>query len=82
MADGRDTSDGSVAGVVVANTDPPRAGAGVVTVQTYRIGFPPGATFAVTDLLAGTRYAWRACRNYFRLDPARAPAHVFAVSRS
>jgi len=68
--------------LVVANTDPLRVAEGMVNVQTDRIGIPDGAAFSVTDLLDGRRYAWRAGRNYVRLDPARAPAHIFAVTRS
>jgi len=56
-------------------------GEGLVNVQTDRIGIPAGAAFIVTDLLDGRRYEWRAGRNYVRLDPAVAPAHIFAVSR-
>jgi len=51
-------------------------------VQPAGIGIAEGAAFTVTDLLDGRRYAWRAGRNYVRLDPARAPAHIFAVTRA
>jgi starch synthase (maltosyl-transferring) len=81
VAYSRATGDGADVVLVVANTDPARAREGVVNVQTDRIGIPAGAGFTVTDLLDGKQYQWRAGRNYVRLDPARAPAHVFAVSR-
>jgi len=65
--------------LVVANTDPGRIAEGVVNVQTDRIGLAPGEAYRVTDLLTGRGYEWRAGRNYVRLDPATAAAHVFAV---
>ncbi len=34
--------------------------------------------FQVHDLLTGARYLWQGARNYVRLDPQRAPAHVFS----
>ena len=82
LAYSRASADGADVVLVVANTDPTRSREGMVNVQTDRIGIPAGASFTVTDLLDGTRYAWHAGRNYVRLDPTRAPAHVFAVSRS
>ncbi len=81
VAYSRATDDGGDVILVVANTDPARVGEGTVNVRTDRIGIPDGADFAVTDLLDGTRHVWRAGRNYVRLDPARAPAHVLAVTR-
>ncbi|HEY8655473.1 MAG TPA: alpha-1,4-glucan--maltose-1-phosphate maltosyltransferase [Candidatus Limnocylindria bacterium] len=81
LAYSRADGDGTDVVLVVANTDPRRVGEGLVNVQTDRIGIPAGAAFIVTDLLDGRRYEWRAGRNYVRLDPAVAPAHIFAVSR-
>ena len=37
--------------------------------------------FQVHDLLTGARYLWQGARNYVRLDPAAAPAHMFRVRR-
>ena len=81
VAYSRADDEGTDVILVVANCDPRRVAAGLVDVQTDRIGIPAGGTFIVTDLLDGRRYAWRAGRNFVRLDPATAPAHVFAVSR-
>ncbi|GAC1696550.1 MAG: alpha-1,4-glucan--maltose-1-phosphate maltosyltransferase [Candidatus Limnocylindrales bacterium] len=66
--------------LVVANTDPGRIGEGLVNVQTDRLGLLPGAAYRVTDLLTGESYRWQAGRNYVRLDPTTAPAHIFAVT--
>ncbi|HUQ17080.1 MAG TPA: alpha-1,4-glucan--maltose-1-phosphate maltosyltransferase, partial [Candidatus Saccharimonadales bacterium] len=67
--------------LVIANTDPGRVGEGLVNVQTDRIGLPPGESYQVTDLLTGRRHRWQAGRNYVRLDPASAVAHVFQVEQ-
>jgi len=33
------------------------------------------------DLLTGARYLWTGSRNFVRLDPNGAPAHVFRLRR-
>jgi starch synthase (maltosyl-transferring) len=74
-ADERDTV------VVVVNLDP-------VTVQAAMLDVPPdlagaeAGSYAVVDLLTGSRYAWGR-RNYVRLDPVSGePAHILRVERA
>jgi starch synthase (maltosyl-transferring) len=63
--------------LVVATLDPARPQEGLLVVGP-ELGLPPA--FEVHDLLSGERYAWQRGRNYVRLDPARAVAHVLAVA--
>jgi starch synthase (maltosyl-transferring) len=65
--------------LVAANLDPLRAQAGWVTLDLEALGLEPDTPFTVSDLLSGERYPWRGARNFVMLDPARAPAHVFAI---
>jgi starch synthase (maltosyl-transferring) len=65
--------------LVVVNLDPHHPQSGWVTVDAAALGLEPGAALAMQDLLGGETFSWRAGANYVILDPARAPAHVFAV---
>jgi starch synthase (maltosyl-transferring) len=65
--------------LVAVNLDPLRAQAGWVTLDLEALGLEADAPFTVADLLTGERYPWRGARNFVMLDPARAPAHVFAI---
>ncbi len=67
--------------LVAVNLDPLRAQSGWVTLDLAALGLEDHANFRVDDLLSGESYPWRGERNFVMLDPARAPAHVFAVGR-
>jgi len=73
--------DGGPAVLVVVNLDPRGAQAGWTALSLGALGVGPDETFAVTDLLTGTRYTWRGGRNYVSLRPAEQPAHIFRVER-
>jgi starch synthase (maltosyl-transferring) len=66
--------------LVVVNLDPHHAQAGFVNVEMSALGLDVGVAYTVQDLLTETRYTWYGSRNFVRLDPAVAPAHVFTVS--
>jgi len=61
----------------VVSLDAHYAQSGWVDLELDKLGISEGAAFAVDDLLSGERYEWKGPRNYVRLDPAVAPAHVF-----
>jgi starch synthase (maltosyl-transferring) len=42
---------------------------------------PAGESFQPHDLLSDQRFVWRGSRHFVRLDPRRAPAHVFRLRR-
>jgi starch synthase (maltosyl-transferring) len=72
--------DGDDRVLVVVNLDPHRAQAGFVHLDLAALGLDVGAAYGVRDLLTGGGYTWYGSRNYVSLDPALAPAHVFAIS--
>ncbi len=65
--------------LVVVNLDPHRVQAGWLALDLAALGLVEDAAFVVHDELNGERYTWRGARNFVMLDPARAPAHVFAI---
>ena len=65
--------------LVVVNLDADNVQSGWVDVDAAALGLDPGAGFAVRDALSKATYTWRGGRNFVRLDPAAAPAHVFSV---
>jgi len=68
--------EGADAVIVVVTVDPRMPQAGVVVIGPES-DLP--SSFTVRDLLSGDAYDWRQGRNYVRLDPAHAVAHIFEV---
>jgi starch synthase (maltosyl-transferring) len=66
--------------LVAVNLDPVSVQAGWVTLDLEALGLAPGEPFTVADALSGASYPWRGARNFVMLDPAKAPAHVFAIT--
>ena len=66
--------------LVVVNLDPVHAQSGFVDVDLAQFGLDAGEAYEVLDHLSGARYTWYGARNFVQLDPARAPAHLFAVA--
>ena len=67
--------------LVAVNLDPRNVQTGWVTLDLAALGLEGVHEITVHDLLSGERYPWRGARNFLMLDPRRAPAHVFAVTR-
>ncbi len=72
--------DGDDRVLVVVNLDPQAVQAGFVNVDLEALGLEPGTAYGVRDALSGATYTWHGSRNYLRLDPAHAPAHIFALT--
>jgi starch synthase (maltosyl-transferring) len=66
--------------LVVVNLDPAHVQSGFVDVDLAQFGLDAGEAYEVLDHLSGARYTWYGARNFVQLDPARAPAHLFAVA--
>jgi starch synthase (maltosyl-transferring) len=66
--------------LVVVNTDPHHRQSGFVSLDLAALGVEADESFAVIDLLDGSRYQWSGPRNYVELDPAVLPAHIFSVN--
>jgi starch synthase (maltosyl-transferring) len=66
--------------LVAVNLDPFSAHYCTLEVPPAAIDAGPGQPYIVTDLLSGATYTW-SDRNYVRLDPAVAPAHILRVEK-
>ncbi|MCD7445745.1 alpha-glucosidase C-terminal domain-containing protein, partial [Streptomyces lincolnensis] len=66
--------------LVVVNLDPHHAQEATVSLDMPRLGLDWHESLSVHDELAGETYRW-ARNNYVRLEPGRAPAHLFHVRR-
>ncbi|WP_432044343.1 DUF3459 domain-containing protein, partial [Streptomyces cadmiisoli] len=67
--------------LVVANLDPHHTQEATVSLDMPQLGLDRYESVPVRDELTGETYHWGST-NYVRLDPGRAPAHVFHVQRS
>jgi starch synthase (maltosyl-transferring) len=67
--------------VVVANLDIRNRQSGYLSLPLEEWGIPSGSPYQVHEMLTGARYIWQGARNFVELDPASAPAHIFAVRR-
>ncbi|MFD0313007.1 alpha-1,4-glucan--maltose-1-phosphate maltosyltransferase [Streptomyces flavalbus] len=70
------TGDDTV--LVVANLDPHHTQEATVSLDMPQLGLDWHSPLAVHDELTGDAYRW-GDSNYVRLEPGRAPAHVFRV---
>ncbi|WP_345661730.1 DUF3459 domain-containing protein, partial [Streptomyces venetus] len=69
---------GSDVVLVVANLDPHHAQEATVSLDMPQLGLDWHESVPVRDELTGETYHWSG-NNYVRLEPGRAPAHVFHV---
>ncbi|HXF96074.1 MAG TPA: alpha-amylase family glycosyl hydrolase, partial [Gemmatimonadales bacterium] len=67
--------------LIVVTLDPHEPQETAVHLPLGALGVAEDAPFEVEDLLTGARYTWRGARNYVRLDPATAVAHVLRLRR-
>jgi starch synthase (maltosyl-transferring) len=67
--------------IVIVNFDWHHQQSGHLLLPLAEMGFGSDRAFSVTDLYdpVQPRYTWRGSRNYFQLDPAKAPAHIFRI---
>ncbi|MFC8427289.1 alpha-1,4-glucan--maltose-1-phosphate maltosyltransferase [Streptomyces sp. NPDC057253] len=73
------TGDDTV--LVVVNLDPHHTQEATVSLDMPQLGLEWHESLSVHDELTGETYRWSRT-NYVRLEPGRAPAHVFQVRRS
>ncbi len=65
--------------LVVANLDPFQPHESMVHLDLSELGVRDDSDFLVQDLLGGTEFHWHGAHNFVRLDPQRAPGHLFWV---
>ncbi|MGE5088833.1 MAG: alpha-1,4-glucan--maltose-1-phosphate maltosyltransferase [Candidatus Levyibacteriota bacterium] len=67
--------------LAVVNLDPYHVQSGWVELDLDALGLDARTPYQMHELLSDARYLWTGARNYVRLDPERAPAHVFRLRR-
>lgn len=67
--------------VVVVNLDPHHVHSGWIELDLAELGIDAHIPYQMHDLLSGARFLWSGPRNFVRIDPERAPAHIFALRR-
>lgn len=67
--------------LVVVNLDPHHVHSGWVDVPLQELGLEDERSYQMHDLLSDARYLWYGRRNFVKVDPSVAPAHVFRMRR-
>jgi len=75
------TSDRSSVVLVVVCLDPHHRHSAWVDLDLEELGLRPDESYQIHDLLDDARYQQRGARIFVELDPAKMPAHIFAVRR-
>lgn len=75
----KQTTDLSDRLICVVNLDISRVQEGTVELQLEALGLTTDQTFYVHDLITNQTWNWKGARNYVRIDPQIAPAHLFVV---
>lgn len=65
--------------VIVVSVDPHHTQSGHVTLPLEELGLESHQPYQVHDLLGDAYYLWHGRRNFVRLNPHVAPAHVFRL---
>jgi starch synthase (maltosyl-transferring) len=73
--------DGADVLLVIVSLDPHHVQSGWVSLDLGELGLPAQAPFQAHDLLSDAHYFWNGPRNFVRIDPASAPAHVLHLRR-
>jgi starch synthase (maltosyl-transferring) len=67
--------------LMVVNLDPRWPQSGWIEFPPEKLGFPEKAAFEVQDLLDGAVYSWHGSKHFVKLDPAKAPGHIFKIKK-
>ena len=67
--------------VTVVNLDPHNVQAGWVTLDLDALRVDASNAYQMHELLSGAHYLWNGPRNFVRLEPSRAPVHIFRLGR-
>ncbi|MBR2075518.1 MAG: DUF3416 domain-containing protein, partial [Fibrobacter sp.] len=65
----------------VCNMDMDNPQEGLVEINMSKLGMAEDAFYFLKDVITGDSFVWRGSKNFVRLDPARAPGHMFIVKR-
>ncbi|MEY3001326.1 MAG: Alpha,4-glucan:maltose-phosphate maltosyltransferase [Verrucomicrobiota bacterium] len=79
----RQTADRADQLLVIVNFDWHHTQTGFVELPLLELGIGSDKSFSVKDLYDPSMpcYEWRGSRNFFKLDPSKAPAHIFQLLR-
>ena len=67
--------------ITVVNLDPHNVQTGWVTLDLESLRVDPQHSYQMHELLSGARFLWTGPRNFVRLEPGRAPVHIFRLAR-
>lgn len=67
--------------ITVVNLDPHNVQSGWVTLDLDGLRIDASRSYQMHELLSGARYLWNGPRNFVRLEPGRAPVHIFHLGR-
>ena len=81
IAYSKTSDDGSNIILTIVNLDPYHTQSGWLTLPLDELHIDSRQAYQAHDLLGNARFFWHGPRNFVQLDPAIAPAHIFAIRR-
>ena len=65
----------------VCNMDMDHVQEGIVELDMAKLGLQNDSFFFLKDVVTDESYVWRGNKNYVKLDPAKAPGHMFVLKK-
>ncbi|WP_407444197.1 maltotransferase domain-containing protein [Fibrobacter sp.] len=65
----------------VCNMDMDNAQEGIVELDMAKLGLEQDSFFFLKDIVTDESFVWRGGKNFVRLDPAKAPGHMFVLKK-
>lgn len=65
----------------VCNMDMDNVQEGFVEINMSKLGLAEDAFYFLKDVITDDSFVWRGSKNFVRLDPARAPGHMFVLKK-
>lgn len=65
----------------IANMNMHEAQEGIVELDMAKLGLEEDAFYFLKDVITGDSFVWRGSKNFVRLEPSKAPGHLFILKK-
>ena len=65
----------------IANLDMDNTQEGLVELDMSKLGLEEDAFYFLKDVITDESFVWRGSKNFVRLEPSKAPGHLFILKK-